>query len=178
MSNSLRFTALLFAANGLLWADGGTVQLQKQVGPFSVTVFSDPSPVRVGKVDLSVLVQQSATKAPVLDAQVLFHLRRPGGGEILTYTLPARHSDASNKMLYAANADLPSPGNWQMGVDISRQQVQVSTYGTLKVVDKEPPLATYWPYFVMVPMLALLFVVNRWLRRRYRRAPLAPRSAR
>ncbi len=167
-----RLSALLVATTSSLFADGGTVQLQKQVGPFLVTVFSEPVPVRVGRVDLSVLCQQIADKSPVLDAHVLFHLRRPGGGEILSYTLPARHSDATNKMLYAASTNLPSAGIWQLGVDIERQKTLVSTYGSLKVLDKQPPLATYWPYFVMLPLLVVLFAVNRWLRRGrwYRRA--------
>ncbi len=146
-------------------ADGGTVQLQKAVGPFLVTVFSEPVPVRVGRADLSVLCQRLSDKSPVLDANVLFHLRRPGGGEIVTYTLPAKHSVASNKLLYAASVDLPSPGFWQLGVDIEREHVLVSTYGNLKVLDKEPPLVTYWPYFLMLPLLVILFSVNRWLRR-------------
>jgi hypothetical protein len=151
----------------LLAADGGTVQLQKTVGPFLVTVFSEPVPVRVGRADLSVLCQRLTDKSPVLDAHVLFHLRRPGGGEIVTYSLPARHSDAKNKLLYAASVNLPSPGLWQLGVDIEREHVLVSTYGTLKVLDKQPPLAIYWPYFVMLPLIVLLFSVNRWLRRRH-----------
>lgn len=117
-------------------------------------------------MDLSVLCQRSSDKTPVLDARILFHLRRPGGGEILSYTLPAQHSDATNKMLYAASTNIPSAGVWRLGVDIERENVLVSTFGTLKVLDKEPPLATFWPYLVMVPLIVVLFSVNRWLRRR------------
>ena len=145
------------------------MQLQKAVGPFLVTVFSEPVPVRVGRADLSVMCQRLSNKTAVLDANVLFHLRRPGGGEILTYTLPAKHSLATNKLLYAATVDLPSPGFWQLGVDIEHEHVLVSTYGTLKVLDKEAPLAAYWPYLLMVPLLVILFSVNRWLRRGRRR---------
>ena len=173
MKKHIRVCVLLFVWAKLLAADGGTVQLQKQVGPFLVTVFSEPVPVRVGRVDLSVMCQRLSDKSAVLDANVLFHLRRPGGGEIFSYTLPARHSNATNKLLYATSVTVPSPGLWQLGVDIEREHVLVSTYGTLKVLDKEPPLATYWPYFLMVPLVVILFSVNRWLRRGRRTRYLA-----
>lgn len=159
---------LLLLSVRLLPADGGTVQLQKTVGPFFVTVFSEPVPLRVGRADLSVLCQRLPDKTPVLDATVLFHLRKPGAGDIVTYTIPARHSDAKNKLLYAASLDFTSSGPWQFAVDIEQNHALVSTYGTLKVLNKEPPLATYWPYFVMLPLIVILFSVNRWLRRRHR----------
>ncbi len=170
----MRPATLFLALGALLWADGGTVQLQQQSGPYLVTVFSEPVPVRVGRVDLSVLCQRTADKSPVLDARVLLHLRRPGGGDILEYTVPARHDKATNKLLYAGALDVPTPGLWRFAVDIERENSLVSVVGTMRVSDKEAPLATYWPFFLMVPLIAILFGVNRWLRRgrvsRYRSA--------
>src|SRR4051794_23595470 len=61
------FSLLLLSGGQLLRADGGKVQLQKQAGPFVITLFSDPSQVRVGRVDLSVLCQKSDDKSTVLD---------------------------------------------------------------------------------------------------------------
>ena len=52
----------------LLFADGGIVQFQKQAGPFFVTVFSAPVPLRVGAADLSVMVQKADDRSEVLDA--------------------------------------------------------------------------------------------------------------
>ena len=161
----MRLATLLLAFGTLLWADGGTVQLQGQAGPYLVTVFSEPVPVRVGRVDLSVLCQRLADKGPVLDARVLVHLRRPGRGDILELTVPARHGNATNKLLYAAALNIPSSGVWRFSVDIERENSLVSVAGTMRVADKEPPLATYWPFFAMVPLIAGLFGVNRWLRR-------------
>ncbi len=161
----MRLATLLLTFGALLWADGGTVQLQQQAGPYLVTVFSEPVPVRVGRVDLSVLCQRVADKGAVLDARVLLHLRKPGGGEILEFTVPARHDSATNKLLYAAALDIPSSGIWRFSVDVEREKSLVSVAGTMRVSDKEPPLATYWPFFAMVPLIAGLFGVNRWLRR-------------
>ncbi|MFL6450638.1 MAG: hypothetical protein ACJ746_23590 [Bryobacteraceae bacterium] len=167
---------LLFAGGPVLRADGGKVQLQKQAGPFLITVFSDPSEVRVGRVDLSVLCQKSNDKSTVLDAKVFLHLTKPGGAEIVEFTLPATHEAATNKTLYAAHLDLPSIGNWKVKVDVRRGADEASVSGDLNVLPKEPLLMTYWPFFVIVLLFALLFAINRRLRRgRELRHPRAQR---
>jgi hypothetical protein len=160
---------LVFAALTIcpaLWADGGTVVLQKRSGPFIITLFSDPTPLRVGRADLSVVCQKAEDKSPVLDAKVLLHLRRPSSGnDIVEFTLPAKHDKASNKLLYAAALDLPSPGNWRVNVDVERNGILASVGGSLTVLEKQPAIVTYWPFFVIVPLVALLFAINRRLKR-------------
>lgn len=167
--------ALLLVAGGqLLRADGGGVVFQKQAGPFLITLFSDPSRVRVGRVDLSVLCQTSDGTGTVLDAKVFFHLTKPGGAEIVEFTLPANHEAATNKTLYATHLDLPTPGKWRVKVDVRRGSDEASINGDLNVLPKEPLLMTYWPFFVIVPLIALLFAINRRLRKgRERRHPRA-----
>lgn len=167
--------ALLLPAM-LAWADGGKVQLQRQAGPFELTLFSDPSTVRVGRVDLSVLCQASNSKSPVLDAKVFIHMTKPGGSEIVEFTLPATHDRATNKLLYVAQLDLPSSGRWQVRVDARRGNSEASIAGELNVLPKQPVLVTSWPLFAIVPLMALLFAFNRRLRRgRERRRPRAQR---
>ena len=167
---------LLLSGEHILRADGGKIQLQKQAGPFFITLFTDPSEVRVGRVDLSVLCQKSDDKGTVLDAKVFLHLTKPGGAEIVEFTLPANHEAATNKTLYAAHLDLPSPGKWKVKVDVRRGGDEASVSGDLNVLPKEPLLVTYWPFFVIVPLIALLFAINRRLRRgRELRHPRAQR---
>lgn len=167
---------LFLAAGQFLRADGGKVQLQRQAGPFLITVFSDPSVVRVGRVDLSVLCQKSDDKSTILDAKIFLHLTKPGGAEIVEFTLPATHQAATNKTLYVAHLDLPTAGKWKVKVDASRGGDEASVTGDLNVLPKEPLLLTYWPFFLVVPLIALLFAINRRLRRgRELRHPRAQR---
>ena len=156
---------LLLAAGQFLRADGGKVLLQRQAGPFLITLFSDPSVVHVGRVDLSVLCQKGDDKSTVLDAEVFLHLTKPGGAEIVEFTLPATHRTATNKTLYAAQLDLPTPGKWKVKVDARRGGDEASITGDLNVLPKEPLLVTYWPFFILVPLIALLFAINRRLRK-------------
>lgn len=156
---------LLLAATQFLRADGGKIQLQKQAGPFVITLFSDPSVVRVGRVDLSVLCQKSSDQSTILDATVFLHLTKPDGAEIVEFTLPATHGAATNKTLYAAHLDLPTAGKWKVKVDVRRGGDEASVTGDVNVLPKESLLLTYWPFFIIVPLIALLFAINRRLRR-------------
>src|SRR5262249_22373888 len=76
---TLRVLALALrpcAAHG----DGGAVRLAQQAGPYRVTVFTAPTPLRAGPVDVSVFVQDGAGAA-LPDVTVRVTLTR--GGETL-----------------------------------------------------------------------------------------------
>jgi hypothetical protein len=162
---------LLFslAGSSLLFADGGTVQIQQQAGPFIVTLFSEPTPVRVGPVDLSVLCQKSSDRTAITDADVLIHLRKPGKGDITEFVLVLGKSKVKNQ-LYAANANLPSAGRWPVRINVKRGNEEATVSGSMEVLPPQPAMVTYWPLFVGVPLLALLFAINLRLRRRRRAA--------
>jgi hypothetical protein len=49
-----------------LFADGGTVLSRQESGPFVITVFAAPVPIRAGPIDVTVLVQRRDSLEPVL----------------------------------------------------------------------------------------------------------------
>ena len=150
------------------------MQLRKQAGPFQITLFSTPSPLRAGPADLSVMVQRVNDQSPVLDANVKLHLRKRGGDNIIEVFAPARHENASNKLLYSAKVNLVSSGDWLAEVEVIEGGMTADVAGQVTVLPESPPLITYWPYFALVPLVLALFVFNRWLRRR--REYLYPRK--
>ena len=56
--------------SSFLRADGGTIRLSEQKGNYRITVFTAPTPLRAGPVDISVLVQEAATGEPAPGVQV------------------------------------------------------------------------------------------------------------
>src|SRR5690348_8298122 len=70
--------AILGVANLKAHADGGVVQLEKAAGPFVVTVFTTPSPLRAGPIDISLMIQSRENQQPLLDCQALVQLRKEG----------------------------------------------------------------------------------------------------
>lgn len=146
------------------------MQFRKPAGPFMVTVFSEPVPVRAGAADLSVMIERASDQSTVLDAHVMVHLKKTEAGSIVELAAPATHGRATNKLLYAASVTLPSAGIWQMTVDVREKGDEASASGALNVLGKEPPLIEHWALFALVPLMILLFVLNQWLKRRRRRA--------
>ena len=43
----------------VVWADGGLLRARQEAGPFIVSIFTAPEPLRAGPVEVSVLVQSS-----------------------------------------------------------------------------------------------------------------------
>lgn len=143
-------------------ADGGTVQFRRRSGPFVITLFSSPVPLRTGEADLSVLVEWADGNQPVLDASVGLNLSQPGS----RLRMDATHTQASNKLLYAARPDIPKAGNWKVTVSVKRGDLNAAISGTVNVLSGPPTLVSYWPYFAIVPCLIGLFVLNQMLKSR------------
>ncbi len=102
----------------VLHADGGAVRFAGQVGAYRVTVFTVPTPLRAGPVDVSVLVQNPDTGDLLPDASVLVRLT-PAGQDGPALEQPATHAAATNKLFQAAVVDLPAAGRWHLEVVIN-----------------------------------------------------------
>lgn len=148
------------------WADGGTLVLRRQAGPSIISVFSSPEPLRVGVADVSVMVQQASDQSPILNANVKVRAAQARPDSIAEVIAPATHAQATNKLLYVGQLSLPSSGLWKLAVDVQTQTGRAEVTGELRVLPPQPPLLAYWPYVALVPALALLFVLNRWLKKR------------
>src|SRR5262245_48712682 len=92
--------------------DGGTVRLSQRAGGYQITVFTAPTPFRAGPVDVSVLVQDAATKQALPRAQVTVRVA-PLPGRHAAVSSPATTEAATNKLLHAALFELPEPGWWE-----------------------------------------------------------------
>jgi hypothetical protein len=159
---SLKRIVLAFVFARLAWADGGALVFTQQDGPYIVTVFSAPEPVRVGGADLSVLVERSSDRTAVLDAQVKIELRH---AQVDTLEATATHAKATNKLLYATQVSLPTAGKWKIFVEADGQQGSAHATGDLRVLPPQTALLLYWPYFALVPLMMALFALNQWLKR-------------
>ncbi len=88
------------------------------VGPYRVTVFTSPSPLKAHIVtDVSVVVTDSAGKS-VPDAAVDVAIA-PAGSTLAPAHTAATHELATNKQFYAANVTFPTAGTWNVVVRIA-----------------------------------------------------------
>lgn len=147
-------------------ANGGTIQVSmERAGPYAVTVLTDPSPIQVGRVDVSVLVE-GTDGILVQDANVMVTAMpvgtSDGGG-----SYEATHDRATNKLFYAADVPISGPGPWQIEVTISGTSGDGAVNFTVDAT--EPVFSDRLPLLVLAAILACLTVAAGVARYRGRR---------
>ena len=152
-----------FAGLGRAHADGGAVQFEKSAGPFVITAFTTPAPLRAGPVDISLMIQNRENQQPVLDCQAFVQLQKEGAMGIRS---EATQEAAQNKLLYAAQVNVPAPGLWELEVAIKHGDDSVNVAGEISVASPNPVLLVYWRSLALPPLFILLFALNQWLKRR------------
>jgi len=153
------------AASALLYADGGAILLHQQNGPYVVTVFASPVPLRVGNIDLSVLVQSSETLEPLLDRDVRVDLAQAAAH----VHVRAERTQSGNKLLYAASTHLQDSGEWSYSVSIAGSGAPaVKSAGALTLTEEQPKLEAYSGYLALPFLCLAIFALHQWLRFRTR----------
>ncbi|HEV3262089.1 MAG TPA: hypothetical protein VG013_34880 [Gemmataceae bacterium] len=146
-------------ANG----DGGSVRLSANKGGYRITVFSAPSPFRAGPVDISVLVQDARTGEPLAQAGVTVRMTKIGQ-PALEY--PATQEAATNKLLHAAQFEVPVPGRWELEVRVEGLQGTAVVACELEAAEPLPRWLEMWPWIGCPALAIALFGIHQVLARR------------
>lgn len=176
MKLSAAIPALLLAFATFAFADGGGVLTQEIVGPYRVTLFGSPLPLRAGPADLSVMLQDARTGEAVLDRAVTIKVdaaAEPGSAAWVppccsmktdAGTVAATHAAAQNKLLYAANVLLPASGRHDVTIRVGDGEEFLRT--RVDVAAPLAPPATYWAFLAFPPLAIVGFALNQRIRRR------------
>ena len=164
------FSSLIPHPSSLARADGGAVRLRERAGAYQVTVFTAPTPLRAGPVDLSVLVQDGAGEC-VPEARVVVRLTARGTGEALEY--PATAEAATNKLFRAAVFELPESGWWDVEVDVEGTHGPALLRFGVEADQRPPRWLELWSWFAWPALAVALFGFHRVLVRR--RIPMPSR---
>jgi hypothetical protein len=149
-------------------ADGGSLRLSGRKGGYQITVFTAPTPLRAGSVDISTLVQDAATGDPMPHVQVTVRMTKSGR---LALEFPATTEAATNKLFRAAQFELPEPGVWELQVEVEGLHGQVVIGGLVEAAEPLPRWQEMWPW-IGWPVLAIgLFGIHQVLVERKGRSP-------
>lgn len=121
---------LLLLALGLILAppllgNGGTVIVSNApIGPYIITIYTSPTPLRTGEVDVSVLSQDStgAVITPPITVQARAVSLEPEldpGLETGPVRQRATRAQATNKLFQAAKFEIAAPGDWEFTVTVA-----------------------------------------------------------
>jgi hypothetical protein len=173
MPFKLLLPALVILAQTTAWGDGGTVQLRREAGDLLITVFTSPSPLSVGPVDISLLLQDRDSLEPVLDAKItlLLHKKATTTDESdVDFEADPTREQARNKLLYAAPVMFSQPGKWQITVTVLRNGKKTDSVEILEVMRAPGNEVSYAGYITFPPLMIGLFIFReRLIRRRSRR---------
>jgi hypothetical protein len=155
---------VLFLLPALAVGDGGTIRLAEQKGGYRMTVFTAPTPVRAGAVDISVLVQDAATQEPVANVEVIIKVNRRGSAVVVSQH--ATSEAATNKLYRAAIFDLPEPGWYAMEVSVAGMLGESQVHFDLEAGPPLPPWLAAWPWLGWPVLVIVLFGIHQFLVRR------------
>jgi hypothetical protein len=154
--------SVLFLSPSLAAADGGTIRLSERKGNYQITVFTAPTPLRAGPVDISVFVQNAATLEPVSDVQVTISATWRGSPDVVIQH-PATTDAATNKLYYAATFDLPEPGSYSLEVFIAGTLGDAQVHFELEAAEPVPAWLAMWPWVGWPVLAILLFSIHQLL---------------
>jgi hypothetical protein len=162
-------------------ADGGAVRYSEQHGNVLVTVFTAPTPLRAGPVDISVLIQDAESKLPLTNIPISIRAELIGdqGGPTRSLSARATSEAATNKLMRAADLDLSPAGRWRIEIEPQGVGHDPPIQFDVDVAEGFPPWAqtSLW---VGWPLLAIGgFALHQWrIQRRRESAATGPPAAR
>lgn len=168
--NSLLFLGLFgLLMEGLVLADGGKPKNSEQWLNNQVTVFIAPDPVRVGPVEVQVMIQDLTTGNPKTDLKTTIHATQIGNIQS-TLGGVASSEAITNKLMVGRIITIPAEGKWQISIQIEAQEGLWRKLIPIDVYQPIPQWLQYAGYIAWPAAAVLVFVLHRTIVRRRTRA--------
>ena len=146
--------------------DGGTLRAWKQNGDYEIAVFTEPSSVVVGPVDISVLLLDRKTGEPDGKARITVEVSPDGRLDRVVRRL-ATGEAATNKLFRAASIELKEAGRCGVDVLIEGPFDRVAIHFDLIVGVPWSNQAGIWPWLLWpLPAVGLFGIHRRLVARR------------
>jgi hypothetical protein len=145
-------------ATSTAWADGGAVVLHATTAGRQITLFSSPTPLVAGPVDLSLLVTDAASGQPLLEVPIELRLRHEAALAEQTLAVSATRGEATNQLLHAAKMELPQPGRWRVTILVGEGADRATAECDLQVAPAPPPWFRMWPWYTWPAGVVVWFV--------------------
>lgn len=157
--------------------DGGALRLSQSSGAYRVSVFTSPTPLRVGKVDVSVYLEDAATCRPGGNAAILI-TATPAGRNAPAIRRQATSEQAANKLFQAAEFEIPQSGRWKFAVEATGFTSPITVSFETDVAEPPPRWLAIAPWIGWPWLVVAAFVATRFTRRRQGKIGKLTRDAR
>ncbi len=147
-------TILLVLGARLTNANGGQLRIdQERIGPYVVSVTTNPTPLREGLIDVSVLVGDPNNNAYLENAEINV-LATSLDHEGVSISHQASHDQASEDRYQAAEFELPESGRWEFTISVNGPDGGGTTSFEADVAGKEG-----FDWLTILPVLLVIPVV-------------------
>ena len=153
---------------------GKTLVLNETAGPYLLSVWTDPDPLRADETHVVVGVTDPTTRQPIVsDVEVLVSLTAADDPTVILRETAG--TDSVNRFFYAAEFnDRVTEGRWQVGVRVSGESGMGELAGY--TIDVQPPRRINWLWLGIGGLVA---AVALWVAVSMRTAaPPSPTSGR
>jgi hypothetical protein len=140
------------------------MRLHQRAGGYQIAVFTSPTPLRAGQVDMSVLVQDAATGECVPEADVTIRVTARESRRIAACS--AAPEAATNRLFHAAVFELLVAGWWDVEIVVQGPHGPARVGFAVQVDEPAPRWLDLWPWFTWPAFVVALFGVHRILCRR------------
>ena len=135
--------------------DAGLVRAHTANDELTMTIFTSPTPVRVGLLDVSALLQWAADdKLYWGDIEAIL---TPPSGEPMTVSLT--RDTATTNFMQAAKFTVDQPGSWNVAIIAGNDDQELQTAFDVLVAPALPRLLYLWPWFLPVPLVLALWAI-------------------
>jgi hypothetical protein len=148
--------------------DGGTVRLSSVAGPYRVSAFTSPTPLRAGLVDVSVMVQDTVSGETMHDAVVSLTVTSSEEPPCEIRAAATREA-ATNKLLRSTVFELPRAGPWRVEIAIDGPLGAARSSFDFVADEPLPPWNDLWPW-IAFPAVPIALYTLAEIRRRRREA--------
>jgi len=175
----LSIFCILVARLSDLRADGGAMRLSERAGGYWITVFTDPTPLRGGPVDVSVFVQDADTGELAPGVRITVQAA-PRGRPREAVRHDATVEAATNKLFRSAIFDLPESGWWEFEAAVDGERGRAQVRFEAEAADPPPSWQAMAPWVGWPALAIVLFAVHQMMVRRKARsdALMAPSPSR
>jgi hypothetical protein len=155
--------------------DAGTLRVSKQTRDLDVSIFTDPTPVYVGTLDVSILVQPrpGAPRQPIPVFRICAHpVNKPDAKK----QCDDRPRPPLNQLFQAAQLEMTEPGLWLIEVEMDSGDGGLRVQFELPVEDGYATRESYGLWIGLPVVAIVVYFVHRRLDDRRRRPASPPTS--
>jgi hypothetical protein len=153
------FLGLTLASPGISRGDGGTLRVWKQDGRYDLAVFTEPSPLVTGPVDISVLLLDRDSGVPVDDARITLELA-PADRPEAARRGSATRASATNKLFRSVVFESIEPGPYHVVVELDGPAGSLRVDFEMVAARPWNPLMGIWSWILWPVPVILLYLIH------------------